>query len=783
MVDPRRVIGNTVQAKAIHITSEAECGRRFGSQKKTHMCSGVVVSAVDKLNESGRRTCVVTARYDLGGYKHKTAKLNIRSVKAVAPVTPIEPEVPPPPPTNEDTEPEVPPPPPNEASDPAEAPEPAAAPTTTTDDTEDTTETVVPPTPSSPTPPNDNAESTPEVTPTIPDVTRDATLPTIESGEGISDALEGEVVDEPVATAHDYKWYGMDTTQENYSINGTVAKKRWGIRLFTGDTLFEEGDLDGMYSPLDYFLMSIPHGQIETCVLETSGQLQKRGKQKTSENEILKMFGILVLMTRFEFSSRASLWSTTAPSKFVPAVCFGKTTGMPRHRFDDLWSCIRWSSQAETRPDNMSPAEYRWRLIDDMVLQFNSHRAENFVPSDRLCCDESISRWYDLGGTWINIGLPVYIAMDRKPESGCEIQNLACGASGVMLRLLLVKSAEDSETHTMEGDDGLNHGTRILKYLVSPWNRSGRVVCADSYFSSVSTCEEMMRIGLRYIGVVKTATKKFPMRYLSSLEMLEGRGQRKGVVLKDENGDPTMMAYVWVDRERRYFISSTSSLQEGQPYSRVRWRQMEEEAEDSDARRVELTVPQPLCSEIYYSTCAAIDQHNRCRQDDLRLEKKINTHSWDKRVGLSLFGMYVVDAWKMYHGCTSSAHVKSSLGQKDFYLALAEELVDNNVKTRGSRKRTATNEQVAAEMLESPHQAAPHLTPTKRMKFTGGKLTKFRAQGRCGVCYKGRPTTVCSSCEEQQFLLEDHTSAKSFFYCDTRCGRSCFPTHLREMHT
>ena len=40
-----------------------------------------------------------------------------------------------------------------------------------------------------------------------------------------------------------------------------------------------------------------------------------------------------------------------------------------------------------------------------------------------------------------------------------------------------------------------------------------------------------MRIGVRLIRVVKTATKILPMAYLSSIELDEGRGQRVGVFL------------------------------------------------------------------------------------------------------------------------------------------------------------------------------------------------------------------------------------------------------------
>ena len=116
----------------------------------------------------------------------------------------------------------------------------------------------------------------------------------------------------------------------------------------------------------------------------------------------------------------------------------------------------------------------------------------------------------------------MYIAIDRKPESGCELQNSACRSSGVMLQLLLVKNEEDSNLHTIKNNIGMAHGTAILKYLTLPWANSQRGVCADSYFASVSSAEEMLRIGLRFIGVVKTATKKFPMTYLSSIEFIEG---------------------------------------------------------------------------------------------------------------------------------------------------------------------------------------------------------------------------------------------------------------------
>jgi hypothetical protein len=48
-------------------------------------------------------------------------------------------------------------------------------------------------------------------------------------------------------------------------------------------------------------------------------------------------------------------------------------------------------------------------------------------------------QWYGAGGDWINKGLPHYVAIDHRPENGCEIQNAACGKTGIMMELHVVK--------------------------------------------------------------------------------------------------------------------------------------------------------------------------------------------------------------------------------------------------------------------------------------------------------------------------------------------------------
>ena len=43
-------------------------------------------------------------------------------------------------------------------------------------------------------------------------------------------------------------------------------------------------------------------------------------------------------------------------------------------------------------------------LVGDFVQYFNEHRMSTVIPSSLLCVGESISRCYELEGSWINIG-------------------------------------------------------------------------------------------------------------------------------------------------------------------------------------------------------------------------------------------------------------------------------------------------------------------------------------------------------------------------------------------
>lgn len=50
--------------------------------------------------------------------------------------------------------------------------------------------------------------------------------------------------------------------------------------------------------------------------------------------------------------------------------------------------------------------------------------------------------------------------------------------------------------------------------LTEPWRGTGRIVVADSWFASVKTVLELEKRGVSFIGILKTATKQFPIKIL-----------------------------------------------------------------------------------------------------------------------------------------------------------------------------------------------------------------------------------------------------------------------------
>ena len=769
---PKGVVGAQVFARAVSISNDAR--KCFGAQHPNTYCSGTVISSDFRIGKGAgkRRQWYITARYDFPNGT-KQVQLNAMSMwlPGALPTGAVQYPPPPPPPPPPAGPPVVPPPAP--AAGIGQPPAvPAALPAADSPPE-------MPPLPGGDVTMLNAAAAAPAAgTGTATDTggigAGIGTGTGTGTGSGLSNraAVRGPPADkQPVAECHGVSWYEVD---DDIDIGTRTRDLQWYFTNQFGDKVFPGTAAARTMTKLDFWMLSMSQKQWALQFRLTNEALSAKGIAQMTHGEHMKWWGITLEMTRHEFSSRHDLWSTTPRSGCREAPNFGKKTGMSRNRWDAIWLNYWFSYQPPVKPAGMSEADYRWMLVDDNIKNFNEHRAKTYFPSDKICGDESVSRWYGLGGNWIDVGLPMYVAIDRKPENGGEIQNICDGKSGVMMQLKVVKAADPDAP-----SNGHLHGTNVLVELLQPWhNTLRRLVCADSYFASFDCAETLEELNFSFSGPVKNSTTSFPMGHLRNL-VADGRGYHKTFACYNEDGSIKFLAVMWVDRDRRYFIVTDGSTKPGTVIERTRWRQFNDADEAfqmippefrvGNAAQTQTLTNQPEAIEWYYDICSLIDRHNRSRQDNLKLERKVLTKDWSKRFNLTVVGVYTVDAWKTFDACQKEWANERSLTEAEFYDQLIDEMIFNDIDTRGLRS-SPTAAAAARAQATIPRQ----VVTTAKKKTKDGKELPFAAQRSCKECKK-RTTKVCSLCLD--------TENKLAYHCDAeRTKNACFFNHVADCH-
>ena len=129
-----------------------------------------------------------------------------------------------------------------------------------------------------------------------------------------------------------------------------------------------------------------------------------------------------------------------------------------------------------------------------------------------------MSRWYGFRGHWLGVGLPTYISIDRKLEIGCEIQFFCCGNSGILMKLLIFKSADEDDCNTTED---IPRGTKEPVELFCPWLGTWRLTCGDSHFASVRTAAQLYQNVINFERCIKNGAKKYSMKPLGQTALEE----------------------------------------------------------------------------------------------------------------------------------------------------------------------------------------------------------------------------------------------------------------------
>jgi Transposase IS4 len=199
-----------------------------------------------------------------------------------------------------------------------------------------------------------------------------------------------------VKLGHD--WFSIDEAKEE-EVNGPIALMKWRFMGNDGSYMEPNDDLsDSKRSPIDYFMATMPGSTLCRIVSETNEKLCEKEMEPICIAELIRFFGVCILITHCEFEQRRDLWSLSTGCRFLNPANLGMT-GMSRNCFEAIWIMITFSKQELTKPDDMSSQEHRWQLVDDFVEDYNHHRRSCFRPSERVRTDtiQASSNIYFIG--------------------------------------------------------------------------------------------------------------------------------------------------------------------------------------------------------------------------------------------------------------------------------------------------------------------------------------------------------------------------------------------------
>jgi Transposase IS4 len=105
----------------------------------------------------------------------------------------------------------------------------------------------------------------------------------------------------PIATFTDPISWFADVDYAMLDANGPVDPLGWQFQGQDGRWMSEDDDQDLKHSSLDYFLAAFPPTALKRILTLTNKSLRKNGGKEIELGELLRFFGVILLITKFDF--------------------------------------------------------------------------------------------------------------------------------------------------------------------------------------------------------------------------------------------------------------------------------------------------------------------------------------------------------------------------------------------------------------------------------------------------------------------------------------------------
>lgn len=412
-------------------------------------------------------------------------------------------------------------------------------------------------------------------------------------------------------------------------------------------------------------------------------------------SEFIKFLGIILCMSLGSSrGARRDHWATEDDGDDIdePPLKYGERFKMSRDRFDDIMRYMRWGKFDDSYE---YLEEDPWMPLRSFIQAFNACRASaTFKPGSVIVVDELMSMWEGAELKHYHFGCPHVTKIKSKPVSvGIECKCSCDGESGVML-FLDIQEGRIANNMKLYADEFKFHTAVTLRCTMN-WKNTWRLVVADSAFSSVDTAIALLRNGLHFIGVVKTAHTKFPKDFF---DLWEASNPEKGkslfmVTTTEVDGTKhTLLASDWICRKQgKRLISTCSSGAPGEPQIIKYSKTVQKNGTFEDVQK-EWSSEITKVYEDMFEHFSAIDVHDHYRQGILQLELHWRTQTWWHRLLATVLGVIFTDCYFIYrhefhkYNEYTSAGAEGGhemLSYEKFLSSLCKSMIFNDIDTSG----------------------------------------------------------------------------------------------------
>ena len=115
----------------------------------------------------------------------------------------------------------------------------------------------------------------------------------------------------------------------------------WQLKTIFGDYVLPVSHVDKKMKRIDFLLEKLPRDELNLIVTLKHLEILKNILPATTISDIIKLFGVIILITCYKFPSHHDMWYPRSQYKYIGTPAMANKV-LTRPMFDNMGSCIQF---------------------------------------------------------------------------------------------------------------------------------------------------------------------------------------------------------------------------------------------------------------------------------------------------------------------------------------------------------------------------------------------------------------------------------------------------------